>query len=225
MKCKAIALRAKQACATVCLHITLLVGSYFGSRIKSFNPKLGNRAEREAFVKSRISILFPQTTEPPAVAPPEPREDPSPAAAGPPPGPPRAAGPPPAQAPPSPPLPAPIEGGVGPPPRHSPQVSHCSTSTAQLLHTNPATLRQHLQPWRSSRRASAHSPVLTIPTAQAQTFTISCKTSTPSLSLDSQLALMQCMRHPQSHVFDDSHRKANRLSDPCQDIHDPSPGQ
>ena len=55
-KRNATALRAKRAQQSV--YISLLVGPYFGSRMKSFNnPKLGNRAEREAFVKSKISML------------------------------------------------------------------------------------------------------------------------------------------------------------------------
>ena len=100
-KLKNIAERARRAQGSV--YVSLLVGSYFGSRMKSFNPKIGNRADRQAFVKSKIPILFPPTTEPPAVAPPEPQAVPSPPV-----------DPPPAQAPP--PLPAPTEKGAGPPP-------------------------------------------------------------------------------------------------------------
>ena len=169
-----IALRARRAQHSV--YITLLVGSYFGSQMKSFNPKLGNKAERQAFVKSKIPILLPQTTEPPAVAPPEPQGVPS-----------LAAGPPLAQAPP--PLAAPTEGGFGPPPRHPPQESHASTSTA---HKPSHALYQHPQPWRSARRASAHPPVLTIPTAPTQTFMQNFNTLSP----ESQRALMQGLRHP-----------------------------
>ena len=74
-KRKSIALRAKRAQGSV--YISLIVGSYFGSRMKSFNAKLSNREERQAFVKSKIPILFPPSTEPPTVAPPQPQGVPS----------------------------------------------------------------------------------------------------------------------------------------------------
>ena len=143
-------------------YISLLVGSYFGCRMKSFNPKVGNRGERQAFVKSKITILFPQTTETPAVAPPEPQGVRFPAA-----------GPPPAQAPP--PLPASTEGGVEPPLIQPPQESRASTS--HCARAQPHRPHQLPQPWRSARRASAHTLVLTIKTAPTHNFSLSCKTS------------------------------------------------
>ena len=35
-----------------------MVGSYFGSRMKSFNPKISNRQERHTFIKAKIPVLY-----------------------------------------------------------------------------------------------------------------------------------------------------------------------
>ena len=49
-KRQAIAERARRAQGSV--YVSLLVGSYFGSRMKSFNPKVTSKTDRQAFVKS-----------------------------------------------------------------------------------------------------------------------------------------------------------------------------
>ena len=206
-KRRSIAQRARRAQGSV--YITLIVGSYFGSRMKSFNAKLSNREERQAFVKSKIPILFPPSTEPPPVAPPQPQGVPSPAA-GLPPGPPHTAGQPPAQAPPPP--STSVEGGAGLQP---PQGNHASTSAAQVPpHAPPAQATASEKNKRTLPGADDPNGPNADLLLMMQNFN--------SMPEEAQLALMQRVRQVQPH---DHARKASRLSDNGQGSRDPPHGQ
>ena len=200
-KRRSIALRAKRAQGFV--YITLIVGSYFGSRMKSFNAKLSNMDERQAFVKSKTPILFPPSTEPPTVAPPQPQGVPPPTA-----------GLPHAQAPPPP--STSVEGGAG---LHPPQRNHASTRDAQVPpHAPPA-------PAAASEKNKRTLPGAEDPNCpNADLFLL--MQNFHAMPKEAQLALMQRVRQVQPHDHaDDSRRKASRLSDNGQGSHDPSHGQ
>ena len=223
-KRQAIAERARRAQGSV--YVSLLVGSYFGSRMKSFNPKVTTAkriarplsCQRSPFSSPsrpspRLSLHQCHLGSPPlllALLLPKCCSYPS--------APTQLL----ALLPPAPPQRGPTEGGAGPPPSPRHQENRASTGTAhdEPDHAPPAAPT----PMEVSEKGKRAYPGADDPDGPNAHF-LHIMQNFNSLSRESQRALMQGMRHPNSYAFDDTRRKANRPSSSGQDSRDPSPGQ